>query len=293
MQPLPRARAIGLLFAVASFAGPATAAQLRVVAAENVYGDIAAQIGGDAVSVISILNNPAQDPHLFEASASAARAVADADLVIYNGANYDPWMPKLLAASPSAKRKVIVVSDIGHLPPGDNPHLWYEWSAVRAAGNAIAQIMANADGAGSPGYLARAKTFSDSLQAIADLAAAMNKKYAGTPVAATEPVFEYMARHIGLDVQDAAFQRAIMNGTEPGARDVAAFEADLKGHRVKVLIYNMQSSGNLVQRMRSIAELAEVPVVGVSETEPPDMRYQDWMLGELNALDAALSKGGP
>jgi len=292
---LPRARAvgIGLLFALASFAGPARAAQLRVVAAENVYGDIAAQIGGDGVSVVSILTNPAQDPHLFEASASAARAVADADLVIYNGANYDPWMPKLLAASPNAKRRVIVVSDIGHTAPGGNPHLWYEWTIVLAAADAIAADMASADSDGNAGYQARAKAFRDSVQPIADLAAAMNEKYAGMPVSATEPVFELMARHVGLDIQDADFQRAIMNGTEPGARDVATLETELKERRVRALIYNTQSAGNLVQRMRSLAEAANVPVVGVSETEPAGMRYQDWMLAELNALDAALSKGTP
>ncbi len=75
------------------------AAPIRIVAAENVYGDVARQIGGSSVEVTSILTNPSQDPHEFEASASTARQVADARIVIYNGADYDPWMPKLLAAS--------------------------------------------------------------------------------------------------------------------------------------------------------------------------------------------------
>jgi zinc/manganese transport system substrate-binding protein len=291
--PWARAIGIGLLFAIASFAGPATAAQLRVVAAENVYGDIAAQIGGDSVSVVSILNNPAQDPHLFEASASAARAVADADLVIYNGANYDPWMLKLLAASPNDKRRVIVVSDLTRTAPGDNPHLWYDWTNMLTAADAIAENLADADPSRAASYQTRAQAFRDSLQPIADQAAAMNKKYAGTPVSATEPVFEPMARHIGLDIRDAAFQRAIMNGTEPSAHDVAAFEGELKERQVRALIYNTQSAGNLVQRMRTIAEAANVPVVGVSETEPPGTHYQDWILAELSALDAALSKGTP
>jgi zinc/manganese transport system substrate-binding protein len=293
LLPWARAIGIGLLFALASIAGPATAAQLRVVAAENVYGDIAAQIGGGAVSVVSILNNPAQDPHLFEASASAARAVADADLVIYNGANYDPWMPKLLAASPSDKRRVIVVSDLAKTAPGDNPHLWYDWSNMQAAADAIAENFAGADASDEAGYRTRARAFRDSLQPIAERASAMNAKYAGMPVSATEPVFELMARHLGLQIRDAAFQRAIMNGTEPSARDVAAFEAELKEHRVKALIYNTQSAGNLVQRMRSIAEAANIPVVGVSETEPPGTHYQDWMLAELGDLDSALAKATP
>ena len=94
-----------LALVVAALAGltlpAAAAAPLRVVAAENVYGDLAREIGGARVAVVSILQNPDQDPHLFEASPQTARAVADADVVIANGAGYDAWMSKLLAASPS------------------------------------------------------------------------------------------------------------------------------------------------------------------------------------------------
>jgi zinc/manganese transport system substrate-binding protein len=289
--PLSQARAIGigLLSAALFLSGQAAAAPLRVVAGENVYGDIAAQIGGEAVSVVSVLNNPAQDPHEFEASASVARAVADADLVIYNGANYDPWMAKLLAASKNDKRKVIVVSDLNHLPVGDNPHLWYEWGMVLAAADAVATELAQADAAGAAGYQARTKDFHDAVLPVTQQAAAMQKKYQGTPITATEPVFDLMARHIGLVIRNTAFARAVMNGTEPSARDVAAFEDDLKNHRVKVLLYNTQSGGELSQRMKAMAEAEKIPVVGVSETEPPGVHYQDWMLTQLNALDAALS----
>lgn len=292
---LPRARAIGivLLFAIACFAGPGRAAQLRIVAAENVYGDIAAQIGGDGVSVVSVLNNPAQDPHLFEASASIARAVADADLVIYNGASYDPWMSKLLSASKSDKRKVITVDDLNPPLADSNPHLWYDCATMTVLAEAIRTDLSNADAADAAGYQSRKSAFVDAMTPVTDKIKAMRAKYDGMPITATEPVFDLMARQIGLDMRNAAFGRAVMNGTEPGARDVAAFEDDLKNRHVKALIYNTQSGGELSQRMKAIAEAANVPVVGVSETEPSGTRYQDWMLAELNALDAALAKGAP
>ncbi len=290
MVSLSQARIIGIgLFAALLLTGQAVAAPLRVVAAENVYGDIAAQIGGDAVSVVSVLNNPAQDPHEFEASASVARAVADADLVIYNGANYDPWMAKLLAASKNDKRKVIVVSDLNHLPVGDNPHLWYEWGIILATADAIKIDLVNADASDADGYKLRTKTLHDAVTPVAEKAAAMQRKYDGTAITATEPVFGLMARHIGLEIRNVAFARAVMNGTEPSARDVAAFEDDLKNHRVKALLYNTQSGGELSQRMKAIAEAEKIPVVGVSETEPPGVHYQAWMMAQLNALDVALS----
>src|SRR5579883_741183 len=79
---------------------------MNIVAAENFYGDVAQQLAGTNATVTSILSSPDQDPHLFEASPSVARALSTADIVIYNGADDDPWMTKLLAAARSPQRKV-------------------------------------------------------------------------------------------------------------------------------------------------------------------------------------------
>ena len=110
----------------AATAAPALADPVKIVAAENFYGDIAAQIGGADVSVTSILTNPDQDPHLFEASAETAKALTDARIVIVNGADYDPWMEKLLGAHKEPGRRTIVVAQLVGRKAGDNPHLWYD-----------------------------------------------------------------------------------------------------------------------------------------------------------------------
>src|SRR5579863_7734394 len=127
----------GLITALVAFALPAAVTgaerQIDVLAAENFYGDIARQIGGERVAVTSILSNPDQDPHLFEASAQTARDLAGARLVIFNGADYDPWMAKLLAASPAPSRVSLVVADLLHRKAGENPHLWYDPRAMPAA----------------------------------------------------------------------------------------------------------------------------------------------------------------
>ena len=107
------------------------AAPLKLVAAENFYGGVAQQIGGAAVEVVSVMSNPDQDPHLFETSPAVLRQLAAAELVIYNGADYDPWMPKLLAATPKTGRTEIVAADLVHKKPGDNPHLWFAAPGVR------------------------------------------------------------------------------------------------------------------------------------------------------------------
>jgi zinc/manganese transport system substrate-binding protein len=285
-----RAHVFGLGFALSLivFCPPGDAAPLSVVAAENVYGDLARQIGGDRVTVVSILNNPAQDPHLFEADAAAARAVAGARFVIYNGAGYDPWMGKLLSVPGQGERDTIVADRVLNQSPGDNPHLWYYPPTIMAIADAMAMQFALADKDG-PGYRERIVAFDGSMQALGFRIIALHDKYAGVPVTATEPVFDYMAGMIGLDMRNAAFQRAVMNDTEPSARDVAAFEEDLKGRKVKVLLYNTQATGTVSQRMRRIAEEAGIPVVGVTETEPAGVHYQDWMMAQLDALDNALT----
>src|SRR5664279_978796 len=100
---------LALLLTIASpVAARAADGKISLVAAENFYGDIARQIGGDAVEVASIMNNPDQDPHLFETTPGVVRQIANAQVVIFNGANYDPWMEKLLAAAPRPNRVVTV-----------------------------------------------------------------------------------------------------------------------------------------------------------------------------------------
>jgi zinc/manganese transport system substrate-binding protein len=85
------------------------------------------------------------------------------------------------------------------------------------------------------------------------------------------------------------FQTAMMNDTEPSARDLAAFENDLKQHKVKALIFNKQVSEKLTERLIAIAQNAKVPVVAVTETQPADTTFADWMLAQLHALDKALA----
>jgi len=266
----------------------ALAAPLDLVAAENVYGDIARQIGGSDVRVTSILTSPTQDPHEFEASAATARSIADAMLVVYNGADYDPWVVKLLAASKSSSRAVIEVAKLARKKSGDNPHLWYEPTAMSRLAAALSAELTRLDPAHRDDYARRLATFEVSMGKLLGKIAALRRKYAGTPITATEPLFDYMADALGLTMRNGRFQLAVMNGTEPSAKAIAAFESDLRKRRVKVLLYNTQTSQPLAERMHAIAGESGVPVVAITETEPPDQRYQEWMAAQLDALERAL-----
>ncbi len=280
--------AVGL----AALAGsPALAAgPIRIVAAENFYGDVAQQIGGKAVRVTSILSNPDQDPHLFEASPSVARDLSGARIVIYSGIDYDPWMPKLLSASQSADRTEIVVADLVGKKTGDNPHIWYDPATMLAFSRALSDALVAADPGSKAGYEQRLAVFQASIKPVQDKIAELRGRLKGTPVAATEPVFGYMFEALGMQVRNEPFQLAVMNDTEPSASDVAAFENDLKTGKVKLLVYNSQASDALAERMLGLARQHKIPVVGAEETEPSGKTYQTWMADELDAVDKALPK---
>lgn len=281
------AASLALLLAAPVAAQPAPH-PIGIVAAENFYGDVAQQIGGPDVHVTSILSNPDEDPHLFEASPSVARAIAGARIAVSSGIDYDPWMIKLLGATHGTDRQSIVVADLLGHKSGDNPHIWYDPATMLAYAKALTAALAAADPAHKAGYEARAARFAASVAPIQARIAALRQRLAGTPATATEPVFGYMFAALGMDVRNESFQLAVMNNTEPSPSDVAAFETDLKTHKVKLLVYNAQASDPIAARMEQLAKAAHIPVVGASETEPPGKTWQAWMLDELAAVDRAL-----
>lgn len=276
---------------LAPVTGHAASSRPTIVAAENFYGELARAIAGPEAEVVSILSNPDQDPHLFEADPSTARALARAGVVIANGAAYDPWIDKLAAATATAGRVTIVAADLVGRRPGDNPHIWYDPATMRAVAGRLAAVLEQIDPANMAAYAANAAAYTARLAPLETQITLLKSRHAGKPVTASEPVFGYMATALGLVMRNEAFQRAVMNDTEPSPADVAAFEDDLRRHRVRAMITNSQAENAAVKRLVGIAREAQIPVVGVTETEPAGTSYEAWMAQQLTALDRALEGG--
>lgn len=276
---------LGLLAPLAQAASP-----VRVIAAENFYADIASQIAGPDALVSSILSNPQQDPHAFEASPSVARKLADATLVIYNGVGYDPWVSQLLSAAPRPGRTAIAVGELIGVREGQNPHIWFAPRTMVALAKALAAELSAQDPAHTAGYQARLQVFLQSLEPIDAKLANLNARFSKVAVTATEPVYGYVLEGLGLEVRNPRFQLSVMNETEPRASDIAAFQDDLQNRQVKALIYNAQTQSPLAQRMRSIASQAGIPTVAVTEMQPAAMNYQAWISTGLDSLEQALQK---
>ena len=267
----------------------APANELKIVAAENFYGGVAGQIAGDGATVTSILTNPNQDPHEFTTNADTAKAVADADIVIYSGISYDPWMDKLLGTSGKPGRVVINVADLIGAKDGDNPHIWYDPKTMPALGARLVDVLGKINPAQAGAYQKRLDDFNASMKLELDKIAAIRSASAGLEVTATEPVFGYMADALGFKMLNYDFQIKIMNDGEPTADETAAFEKSLTSKTAKILFYNSQVTDPTTDRLQKIAKASGIPVVGVTETQPPDQKsYVDWMIHELDGVQAAL-----
>ena len=285
---------IALVSACGATPSQASSGTIAVVAAENEYGNVAEQIGGKDVSVTSVESNPNTDPHTYEVSPSVAQDLAAAQLVIQNGVGYDNYMTKILSASSSSSRKVINVQHLLGLPDSTpNPHLWYDPTTMPKVADALAADYAALKPADATYFTANATRFIASLNPWLGALATFKSQYAGTPVATTEPVADYMLQAAGADnLTPFRFQADVMNGVDPAPQDVSLETGLFTQHKVKVLVYNQQVTDTLTQTFISAAQSAKIPVIGVYETMPtPGYSYQSWMLAEVTALQKAVADG--
>ena len=262
---------------------------LTVTAAENFYGDLLHALGGRHLKVYSFLSDPAGDPHQFAATPANAKAVADSRLVVENGLGYDAFMDRLLRAAPGRSRRVIDVQRLVAAPDGANPHLWYDPGTMPKVAAAAAAALAELDPAYAATYRANLAGYLAALRPIADRVAALRTAVSGDPVAFTEPVYEYMARALGLrNRSPAAFTTAVEEGNDPPP-GAAAAEVDLvRRHQVRALLYNSQAVTRITERLKEVAARAGVPVVGVTELQPAGRGFAEWQLSQLDALASAL-----
>ena len=269
------------------------AGQIHVVAAENVWGSLAAQLGGSRVQVTSVIANPATDPHDYEPSAVDARTMAGARLAIVNGAGYDPWAQKLIDANPVKGRMVLTVGDLVGVRAGGNPHLWYSPADVRRVIAAIAADYAKLDPKDAAYFRAqKAHLETTGLAQYSDLVAAIRRRYRGVAVGASESIFAPLARALGLELlTPPSFLKAISEGTEPTAADKTTIDRQIAKREIKAWVFNSQNSTPDVARLTEAARKRGIPVVAITETVfPAGATFQQWQVRQLKAIAAALHR---
>jgi zinc/manganese transport system substrate-binding protein len=299
----PRTLAPALVLAVALVAAScssggssstaSTSGRLQVVAAENFWGSIASQLGGDKVTVKSVITNPDTDPHDYEPTAADGRTVASARYVVVNGIGYDAWADKLLASNPVSGRTVLNVGNLVGVKPGGNPHRWYSPPNVQQVIDQITADYKRLAPNDAAFFDQQRSTFvSTGLARYNGLIADIKGKYSGVPVGASESIFTPLADALGLNLlTPESFLDAISEGGEPTAADKATIDNQIKGHQIKVYVFNSQNSTPDVQAQVNLAKSEGIPVTSVTETlAPASARFQDWQADQLQGLQSALAQ---
>jgi len=266
---------------------------LQVVAAENFWGSIASQLGGDRVHVTSVITSPATDPHDYEPTAADARTIAGAQMVIVNGIGYDPWADKLIAANPVQGRVVLNVGDLVGIEPGGNPHRWYSPTDVQRVIDRIVRDYTKVDPKDAAYFKRRQSRFeTHGLARYKQLIATIEHRYHGVPVGASESIFAPLAQALGLNLlTPASFLKAIGEGTEPTARDISTIDRQIARKQINVWVLNSQNSTPDVQRITDAARKRGIRVTTITETlTPASATFQAWQSRQLEALAAALAK---
>jgi zinc/manganese transport system substrate-binding protein len=275
--------------------GQTTPGTLSVVASTNVYGDIARTIAGDAVKVTSIMSNPAQDPHSFEASAQNQLQISKANIVIENGGGYDDFMDTMLKAANNDKVVVLNAVDISGKKAsggvGLNEHVWYDFPTMQKLADKLVAALSTADASQAATFQKNGRAFTAQLTALENRTAQLDQKYAGEGAAITEPVPLYLLDAIGLvDKTPKAFSEAIEAGTDVSPAVLQRMLGLFGGGSVKLLAYNEQTSSPETQKVLTAAKKAGVAIVPVTETLPSGKDYITWMTANTDAVAKALGE---
>jgi zinc/manganese transport system substrate-binding protein len=270
---------------------------IPIVAAENFWGSLVQQLAGEHGSVTSIISDPNADPHEYQSNTAAATAVADAKLVIVNGMNYDQWAGQLINASDNPGQTVINIQRVVGITNDQlatlNPHLWYSPYYVNDSVRAFYGALVKIDPADTSYFDSNYATLNSSLyHDYMQREAQIKSQFGGTPVAATESIFIFMANATGLNIiSPPGLMRAVSEGNDPSPTDIATFEQQLEGGNatVRCMVYNAQTITPLTQQLQTLATQHGIPLTSVTETvQPPDLAFQSWMQGEVAGLQNCL-----
>jgi zinc/manganese transport system substrate-binding protein len=266
---------------------------LSVVASTNVYGDVAARVGGSAVAVTSLISDPAADPHSYEANPQNLLALSQADVIVENGGGYDDFVDTMLSSANNAAAATINVVELSGKAAAAggelNEHVWYDFPTMGRFADALASALSSRDPEDAATFAANATAFKNDLAALTRREAALAAVHSGAGVAVTEPVPLYLLEAAGLtNLTPPEFSEAIEEGTDVPVSALQATLALFTSHQVALLAYNEQTAGPETEQVKAAAVANNIPVVPVTETLPTGEDYIGWMSDNLSAIQTAL-----
>jgi zinc/manganese transport system substrate-binding protein len=261
--------------------------KITVVASTDVWGSVASAVGGDQVSVTSIIHDPSADPHSYQTTPADAVATAQAQLTLGNGGGYDDFFTKLADQAPNAHK--LLAYDIA-ATGDDNEHVWYSFPSVEKVADQLAAQLAQIRPDAAQTFTANDNAFKRKVDALVTKAARIGTAHPGAKVLETEPVPNYLVDIANLtNATPEDFSNAVENETDVPPAALAAVNRLISGKQIQAVLNNEQTVTSATTQVVNNARAAGIPVVGVTETLPTGVTdYISWMTSEVEALAGAI-----
>ena len=282
-----------LCLALIMTASPARAAdRLNVVASFSILGDFVRKVGGDRVSVTTLVGRDS-DAHVYEPTPADAKRIADTKLVIINGLGLEGWLPRLVK---SAGGKAIIVTATSGIAPlklgsGADPHAWQSVVNAKTYVTNIRDALIAADSADAEAFRANAQNYLAKLDALdREVREAVGKiPAAHRKVISTHRAFGYFAAAYGIEF---VAPLGVSTESEPSARDVAGIITQIKQAKIPAIFLENISDPRLIQRISAdtgarIGGTLYSDSLTAEKGEAPT--YIDMVRHNIKALTSALA----
>jgi zinc/manganese transport system substrate-binding protein len=267
--------------------------KIKVVASTDVWGSVVRAVGGDAVEVTAIIDDPAKDPHDYEVKPVDAAKIAAAQLVVFNGNGYDDFFTKAISAAGQGKQTVNAY-DVSGKPKGEgsNPHIFYDLPSVKKVADQVAKDLGAIQADKAATFTANAKQFDAKVDELLAKVTKIGTDHPGKQVVVTEPVADYLLKSAGVqDATPQAFEQAVEAGSDIPVAAVGQANDLITNKQVAALVNNAQTETEITKQLKTKATAAGVPIVDVTETLPAGAGdYLEWIGKEIDALSNAVVK---
>lgn len=306
-------RLVALSFILLALAAPAAAQTpssskpLRVIASFSILGDLAADIGGDAVEVTTLIG-PGVDAHTFDPAPAGLVALEEADLILENGLGFEPWLDRFFDSTETDATRVIATEGIeprhadgGHEhDEGDevyegevDPHVWHDVAnAIVMAGN-IRDALIAADPAHTSVYEENAAATITDLEA---LDAWIREQVAAIPeerrkLVTSHDTFGYFADAYGFEVVGTALGTISTEAGDPSAREIATLIGQISDAGVSAIFAENVINPDLMESLAAEAGVTLAPPLysdALGAPGTPGDTYEGMMRANVTTIVEAL-----
>ena len=261
--------------------------KIAVTASFSILGDLVRAVGGDRVTVTTLVG-PNEDAHVFEPKPADAKTIVRSQLLVTNGLGFEPWATKL--ANSAGYQGATVVASTGVTARPSDPHAWQNPNNVEVYVRNIAAGLAKVDASGAAIYQANADAYVKELQTLdawakaqfADILVVKRK------VITSHDAFGYFGAHYQITF---IAPQGVNTEAEPSAKQVAQLIKQIQREKIKAIFVENMSNPKLLAQLSKDASAtigASLYADALSGPDQPGATYLQMMRHNVTQLAAGM-----